>query len=93
MVFVGFFIERRIAVSKMGSINLFASFAPYARCAEIDQTTKCLVQDKATNYEKSVLAVAMAWAKGETGEAVDLHFQVRPALSYYVHFGSKYRYQ
>ncbi|XP_073396296.1 uncharacterized protein [Physcomitrium patens] len=32
--------------------------------------------DKATNYEKSVLAVAMAWAKGETGEAVDLHFQL-----------------
>lgn len=36
----------------------------------------CLVQDKATSYERLVLAVISAWVQGRIGEVVDLHFQV-----------------
>ena len=44
------------------------------------------VQDKATSYERLVLAVVTAWVQGQIEEVVDLHFQVCPSLCPHVLF-------
>jgi hypothetical protein len=33
-------------------------------------------QDRATRYERLILAVVSAWAEGQIEEVLDLHFQV-----------------